>query len=60
MKLKTQEHSKKIVSFIIEQYPDHKDDILLADGFDKAFLGIAEAFNGIQLQFIVQRNVLKS
>ena len=46
MKLKAQKHSKKIVSFINEQYPDHKDDFLLADGFDKAFLGIAEAFNG--------------
>ena len=46
MKLKVQQHSKKIVSFINEQYPDHKDNILLADGFDKAFLGIAEAFNG--------------
>jgi len=46
MKLKTQQHSKKIVSFINEQYPDHKDDILLADGFDKAFLGIGQSFNG--------------
>jgi hypothetical protein len=46
MKLKAQKHSKKIVSFINECYPDHKDDILLADGFDKAFLGIAESFNG--------------
>jgi hypothetical protein len=46
MKLKSQKHSKKIVSFINEQYPDHKDDILLADGFDRAFLGIGEAFNG--------------
>ena len=46
MKLKAQQHSKKIVSFINEQYPDHKDDILLADGFDKAFLGIGQAFNG--------------
>jgi hypothetical protein len=46
MKLKEQQHSKKIVSFINEQYPDHKDDILLADGFDKAFLGIGQSFNG--------------
>jgi hypothetical protein len=46
MKLKAQQHSKKIVSFINEQYPDHKDDILLADGFDKAFLGIGQSFNG--------------
>jgi hypothetical protein len=46
MKLKAQQHSKKITSFINEQYPDHKDDILLADGFDKAFLGIGQAFNG--------------
>jgi hypothetical protein len=46
MKLKMQQHSKKIVSFINEQYPDHKDDILLADGFDKAFLGIGQSFNG--------------
>ena len=46
MKSKGQQHSKKIVSFINEQYPDHKDDILLADGFDKAFLGVAQAPNG--------------
>lgn len=45
MKLKMQQHSKKIISFINEQYPDHKNDILLADGFDKAFIGIGQGFN---------------
>ena len=37
---------KEISQFIEINYPDYKDKILLADGFDKAFLGIAEAFNG--------------
>jgi len=35
-----------IVAFIEEHYPDHADKILLADGFDDAFIGIGQVFNG--------------
>jgi len=35
-----------IVAFIEEYYPDHAGEILLADGFDDAFVGIGRISNG--------------
>lgn len=34
--------SKKIQQIILSEYPDYAEDILLADGFDEAFLGIIQ------------------
>ena len=34
----------KIENYIQENYPDHKDKILLADGFEDAFMGVVESF----------------
>lgn len=35
-----------ISEFILEYYPDEQDKILLADGFDEAFLGIGCSCGG--------------
>ena len=40
---------KKIEHYLIESYPDSYEDILLADGFDEAFLGVVES-NGSELK----------
>jgi len=37
---------KEISQFIEINYPDYKDNILLADGFDDCFLGIGENGKG--------------
>ena len=34
----------KINNYIEENYPDFTDKILLADGFDEAFIGVVESF----------------
>ena len=40
MKKKTKLTARdRIVSFLEAYYPDHVDEILLADGFDEAFMG---------------------
>jgi hypothetical protein len=44
--MKLSKHNKKITDFIETTYPDYADKILLADGFDDAFIGIAENSNG--------------
>lgn len=36
--------NNKIQNYLEENYPDDIDDILLADGFDDAFLGVVEGF----------------
>lgn len=40
--MKLSKHNKKITEFIETTYPDYVDKILLADGFDDAFVGITE------------------
>lgn len=44
--MKLSKHKQKIVDFIEETYPDFVDNILLADGFDDAFIGIGENAEG--------------
>ncbi|NBW22003.1 MAG: hypothetical protein EBR82_80025 [Caulobacteraceae bacterium] len=44
--MKLSKHNKKITDFIETAYSDYSDKILLADGFDDAFIGIAENSNG--------------
>ena len=44
--MKLSKHNKKITDFIEVAYSDYSDKILLADGFDDAFIGIAENSNG--------------
>jgi len=44
--MKLSKHSKKITDFIETTYPDYVDKILLADGFDEAFLGVGENLQG--------------
>ena len=34
----------KIKHYLEENYPDYMDKILLADGFEEAFIGIVESF----------------
>ena len=34
--------SKKITDYLEENYPDYMDKILLADGFEDAFVGVVE------------------
>ena len=34
----------KITEYIEENFPDYMDKILLADGFEEAFIGIVESF----------------
>ena len=36
--------SKRITDYIGENYPDYMDKILLADGFEEAFVGVVESF----------------
>ncbi len=36
---------KKILNYINKNYPDLEMEILLADGFESAFLGIGQQFN---------------
>ena len=35
----------KITDYLEENYPDYMDKILLADGFEDAFMGVVESFN---------------
>ena len=35
---------QQIADYIEENYPDYMDKILLADGFEEAFIGIVESF----------------
>ena len=44
--MKLSKHNKKITDFIQVAYSDYADKILLADGFDDAFIGITEISNG--------------
>ena len=39
-------HNQKISDFIESSFAEYSDKILLADGFDKAFIGIGKNFNG--------------
>ena len=34
-------------NYIEDNYPDYLDDILLADGFEEAFMGVAESFDNV-------------
>jgi hypothetical protein len=46
-KIKMKNPSRKMIeNFIGEYYSDEADKILLADGFDEAFLGIGCSFGG--------------
>lgn len=44
--MKLSKHNQKIVDFIEMGYSDYTDKILLADGFDEAFLGVGENSEG--------------
>ena len=44
--MKLSKHNKNIVDLIEVSYPDYTDKILLADGFDEAFLGVGENSEG--------------
>ena len=44
--MKLSKHNQKIVDFIEVAYSDYSDKILLADGFDNAFIGIGENSKG--------------
>ena len=44
--MKLSKHNQKIVDFIEVAYSDYSDKILLADGFDDAFIGIGENSKG--------------
>jgi hypothetical protein len=44
--MKLSKHNQKIVDFIETGYSDYSNKILLADGFDEAFLGIGENSEG--------------
>jgi hypothetical protein len=46
-KIKKKNPSRKMIeNFIEEYYPDEVNNILLADGFDEAFLGVGCAYTG--------------
>ena len=46
-KIKMKNPSRKMIDeFIEEYYPDEMDKILLADGFDGAFLGVGSSCGG--------------
>jgi len=46
-KIKKRNPNRKMIEqFIEEYYPDELNHILLADGFDEAFLGIGSSFGG--------------
>ena len=40
----TSPEKKDIENYLEENYPDYMDKILLADGFEEAFMGIVESF----------------
>ena len=44
--MKLSKHNQKIVDYIEVAYSDYSDKILLADGFDDAFIGIGENSKG--------------
>lgn len=44
--MKLSKHNKNIVDLIEVSYPDYTDKILLADGFDEAFVGVGENSEG--------------
>ena len=44
--MKLSKHKEKITNFIETYYSDYTDKILLADGFDDAFIGLGENANG--------------
>ena len=44
--MKLSKHKKKIVDFIEMGYSDYSDKILLADGFDDAFIGVGDNAQG--------------
>lgn len=44
--MKLSKHNQKIVDFIEVGYSDYSDKILLADGFDDAFIGIGDNAQG--------------
>jgi len=44
--MKLSNHNQQIKNFIEIIYPDYIDKILLADGFDDAFIGITENSSG--------------
>jgi hypothetical protein len=40
-------NQKRITTYLEEHYPDDLDNILLADGFEEAFIGIVESFGSV-------------
>jgi len=44
--MKLSKHNKKIIDFIEMGYSDYSDKILLADGFDDAFIGVGQNTEG--------------
>jgi len=44
--MKLSKHNQKIVDFIEAGYSDYSDKILLADGFDDAFIGVGDNAEG--------------
>jgi len=46
---KVDSRRKLIVDLVKQHYPNDKDNILLADGYDEAFLGIGCSFGGNNL-----------
>ena len=44
--MKLSKHNKNITDMIEISYPDYVDKILLADGFDEAFVGVGENSEG--------------
>jgi hypothetical protein len=44
--MKLSKHNQKIVDFIEVGYSDYSDKILLADGFDDAFIGVGDNAEG--------------
>ena len=36
-----------IQNYLQDNYPDFLNDILLADGFEEAFMGVAESFDNV-------------
>jgi hypothetical protein len=44
--MKLSKHNKKIIDFIEIGYSDYSDKILLADGFDDAFIGVGQNTEG--------------
>jgi hypothetical protein len=44
--MKLSKHKKNITDFIETSFPDYTDKILLADGFDDAFIGVGENAQG--------------